>query len=387
MTSLTYIPGEEIQRMQWRAFWVGAIAMAICIAGAFVNRVQFFQSYLLGFVFWTGMGLGCMAIMMLHHLTSGAWGMVIRRPLESASRTIALMALLFIPLAFGIPSLYGWVRRTGLSHEQLLYLNIPFFLIRSAVYFAVWLTLAFRFSSWSNRQDTSGDVRLLRKMRLLSGPGLVIYSLTMSLAAVDWIMSLEPRWYSTIFGLLVIGGQLLSAMAFAIVILVLLASRQPLSEIVGPRHLHDLGKLLLTFVMLWAYLSFSQLLLIWAGNLTQEIPWYLRRWHGGWTWIGVALIVFHFFIPFFLLLSQDLKRNAKALGALAAFMLLVRALDLYWVTVPEFSPAGVFHFHWMHIVVPIGIGGLWVSVFAWQLRLRPLLPVGDPQLQQALEHE
>ncbi|MBI2816341.1 MAG: hypothetical protein HYX72_05350 [Acidobacteria bacterium] len=387
MPSLTYVPGEEIRRMQWRAFWVGAIAMAICIVGAFFSRVQFFQSYLLGFLYWTGMGLGCMAIMMLHHLTSGAWGMVIRRPLESASRTIALMALLFIPLAFGVPSIYSWVNRTGLSQEQLQYLNVPFFLIRSAVYFAVWLLLAFRFSSWSQRQDTDNDASLIRKMRLLSGPGLVIYSLTMSLASVDWIMSLEPRWYSTIFGLLVIGGQLLSAMAFAIVILVLLASRQPLSEIVGPRHLHDLGKLLLTFVMIWAYLSFSQLLLIWAGNLTHEIPWYLRRWHGGWMWVGLALILFHFFIPFFLLLSQDLKRNAKALGLLAAFMLVVRALDLYWVTVPEFSPAGVFHLHWMNILVPIGIGGLWLAVFAWQLRLRPLLPLGDPQLHQALEHE
>jgi hypothetical protein len=295
--------------------------------------------------------------------------------------------VLFIPLAAGVPSIYGWVHRSGLSHEQLSYLTTPLFIARAVVYFVIWVAMAFRFSSWSKRLDETADATLARKMSLFAGPCLVVYGVTMSLASVDWVMSLEPRWYSTIFGLLIIGGQLLSAMAFAILCLVLLSQFEPLASIMRPKYLHDLGKLLLTFLMIWAYMSFSQLLIIWSGDLTQEIPWYLRRWTGGWVWVAVVLIVFQFFLPFFLLLSQGLKRNPKTLGWLAGYMLVIRIVDIYWLTTPEFSPPGVFHLHWMDILLPIAMGGLWLAVFAWQLRLRPLLPLGDPEMRQVLKHE
>ncbi|MBI3896412.1 MAG: hypothetical protein HY313_10835 [Acidobacteria bacterium] len=379
-----YLPGSEIQRVQSGAVWVGISGFSLCLLGAYWNRVQFFHSYLFAFLFWTGIALGCLAIMMLHHLTAGAWGMVIRRLLESGSKTLALMAFLFVPLIFGLRSIYSWTQPIQLPSQQLEYLNIPFFIARAALYFLIWLWIVYLLGRWSQEQERGEGSRLLRKMRLLSGPGLVLYGLTASFAAIDWIMSLEPHWYSTIFGLLVIGGQVLSAMAFVIVALVLLAARQPLVGIVQPRHFHDLGKLLLAFVMIWAYLAFSQLLIIWSGNLTEEIPWYLHRWQGGWLWIGILLIVFHFALPFFLLLSRDLKRSGKTLAILAMFLLLMRAMDLFWLVVPGFSPER-FRIHWMDVAASIGVGGLWLAFFIWQLKKRSLLPVGDPQLPPALE--
>jgi hypothetical protein len=382
----TYMPGPELDQLQRRALWIGIVALGVCVAGALRSPAQFFHSYLLAFLFWTGIALGCLAIAMLHHLTGGAWGMLIRRLLESGSRTLPLMALLFIPLLFGLDWIYAWTRPMDLPRQQLQYLDVRFFLARAVVYFLVWLAMAYWLSKWSSEQDHSSDRRLPRKMQLLSAPGLILYALTATFAAVDWMMSLEPRWYSTIFGLLVIGGQILSALAFAIVVLVLLSAHQPLGRVLQPRHLHDLGKLLLTFVMIWAYFAFSQLLIIWSGNLPEEIPWYLHRLEGGWRWVGVLLILFHFALPFFLLLSRDLKRTAPALAVLAMLVLVMRVVDLFWLTAPEFSPAR-FHIHWMDVAAPIGVGGIWLAAFVRQLKTRPLLPVGDPQLAQALEEE
>ena len=382
-SSYSTLPTAEIKRVQTVSLWVGIVASALCLAGAYWNAPQFFHSYLLAFLFWLGLALGCLALAMLHYLTPGAWGIVIRRPLESGFKTLPLMALLFIPLIFGLRLIYGWANGAALPREQLRYLNLPFFALRGAVYFAIWIVLAHFLASWSRQQDETSSPSLLQKARMLSGPGLVIYGLTASFAAVDWLMSLEPRWYSSIFGLLVVGGQTLSAMSFVISAVVLLAAYPPLADVLQPRHLHDLGNLLLTFLMLWAYLAFSQLLLIWSGNLPEEIPWYLDRWSGGWQWVGVVLIVFHFFVPFFLLLSRELKRNAKALATLAMFVLAMRTVDLFWLTAPEFS-ASHFRVHWMDIAAPIGMGGLWITFFVWQLKRHPLLPIGDPQLSDAL---
>lgn len=382
----TYMPGPETDRLQSRALWIGFAALGVCVAGAFRSPAQFFHSYLFAFLFWTGMALGCLAIAMLQHLTGGAWGMIIRRLVESGSRTLPLMALLFIPVYFGLPWIYPWARSMDLPRQQLEYLNVHFFLARALLYFLIWLTMAYSLSKWSSEQDRHGDRGFPRKMRVLSGPGLVLYGFTATFAAVDWIMSLEPRWYSTIFGLLNIGGQLLSAMAFVIAVLFLLTRSHPLGRVLQPRHMHDLGKLLLAFVMIWAYLAFSQLLIIWSGNLPEEIPWYVHRLEGGWGWVGVSLILFHFALPFFLLLSRDLKRTAPALALLAVGVIVMRAVDLFWLIAPEFSP-GRFHIHWMDIAAPVGVGGIWMAVFARQLKTRPLLPVGDPLLAEALKEE
>jgi len=381
-----YMPGPEMNRLQWRALWIGVAVLGVCILGAFRSPAQFFHSYLLAFLFWTGMALGCLAIAMLHHLTGGSWGMVIRRLLESGSRTLPLMALLFVPLFFGRHWIYSWTQPMNLPRQQLEYLDVRFFLTRAVLYFLVWLALAHWLGKWSHEQDRTGDRRLLLKMQWLSAPGLALYGLTGTFAAVDWMMSLEPRWYSSIFGLLIIGGQVLSAMAFVIVALVLLTAYQPLGRVLQPRHMHNLGKLLLAFVMIWAYLSFSQLLIMWSGNLPEEIPWYLHRLEGGWRWVGVLLILFHFALPFFLLLSRDLKRTGPKLALLAMLVVVMRMVDLFWLTAPEFSP-GRFHIHWMDIAAPVGMGGVWLAVFAWHLKTRPLLPVGDPYLAVVLEGE
>ncbi len=385
MNSTSYMAGPEVGRMQRRALSVGVAALALCVAGAIASPAQFFRSYLFGYLFWTGVALGCLAIVMLQHLSGGAWGMVIRRMLESGSRTLPLMALLFLPLIPGIRQLYGWSRPDNAISYQTAYLNVPFFLFRAALYFLVWLSIAYFLNRWSREQDRTGDLRLARRLQLLSGPGLVLYGLTATFAAIDWVMSLEPHWYSSIFGILIIGGQALSAMAFIIAVAVLLAQHEPLSGVLLPSHFNDLGKLLLTFVMLWAYFAFSQLLIIWSGNLPEEIPWYLHRLHSGWRWVGVLLILFHFALPFVLLLSRDLKRNARALALLAVGVIFMRLVDLFWLTAPEFWP-GSFHLHWMDIAAPVGIGGVWLAVFAWQLRGWPLLPIGDRYLEKALEH-
>jgi len=384
----TYMAGQEVDRLKTRALVVGVVALALCAVGAVASPAQFFRSYLIGFLFWTGVALGCMAIAMLHHLSGGDWGMVIRRLLESGSRTLPLMAVLFVPLIFGLGQIYGWARHQELPPQQVAYLNVRFFLLRAAIYFVVWVVMAYFLNRWSREQDRTGDRRYARRMQLLSGPGLAVYTLTATFASIDWIMSLEPRWYSTIFGILIVGGQVLSAMAFIIAVVVLLARYKPLSGVLQPRHVHDLGKLLLAFVMLWAYFAFSQLLIIWSGNLPEETPWYVHRLQSGWRWVGLLLVLFHFALPFVLLLSRDLKRNARSMALLAIGVIVARVADLFWLTAPEFWP-GSFHIHWMDVAAPIGLGGIWLAFFAWQLKTRPLLPVGDPQLAQALkpEHE
>ena len=385
MNSTSYMAGPGVGRLQRRALVVGLAALALCIIGAFISPAQFFRSYLLGYLFWAGVTLGCLAILMLQHLSGGAWGMVIRRMLESGSRTLPLMALLFVPLIPGIRQLYAWARPDNAIPHLAAYLNVPFFLFRAVLYFGVWLSIAYFLNRWSREQDRTGNLRLARRLQMLSGPGLVLYGLTATFAAIDWVMSLEPHWSSSIFGILVIGGQVLSAMAFIIAVTVLLAQHEPLSGVLLPGHFHDLGKLLLAFVMLWAYFAFSQLLIVWSGNLPEEIPWYLHRLHGGWGWVGVLLILFHFALPFVLLLSRDLKRNARALALLAVAVIFMRLVDLFWLTAPEFWP-GRFHLHWTDIAAPVGIGGVWLAVFAWQLRGWPLLPIGDRYLEKALEH-
>ncbi len=381
---------RELGRLQRGSLLAGVAAMALCALGAFFGVEQFLRSYLAAFMFWVGVALGCTAILMLQHLTGGAWGLVIRRMLESASRTFYMLALLFVPLALGVTRLYPWARPGAADHDELLrhksaYLNVPFFLGRAALYFAIWICLAHFLNKWSGEQDRTGDPAWLRKLQLLGGPGLVLYGATVTFAAIDWVMSLDPHWFSTIFGVLFMGAQGVSALAFIILITTLLARRRPFSEIIHPAHLHDLGKLLLAFVMLWAYFNFSQYLIIWSGNLPEEITWYLHRTRGGWQWIGLLLVLFHFALPFVLLLSRDTKRNFRLLASIAGLIILMRFVDLFWLVAPNFHSEGL-SLHWMDFLTPVGLGGFWLSAFLGQLRKLPLLPLRDPQLEEALAH-
>ena len=294
------------------------------------------------------------------------------------------MAVLFLPLALGVGTLYEWARPEAVAADPLLqhkavYLNVPFFLARVVLYFAVWLTIAGFLNRWSLQQDSTDDPAIALRLELLSRGGLVAVGFTMTFAAIDWVMSLEPHWYSTIYGIEIRGGQVLAAMAFVIPVAALLVRRGPLAGFIGAEQFHDLGKLMLAFVMLWAYFALSQFLIIWSANLPEEIPWYLHRLHGGWQAIALVVVVFHFTLPFLVLLSRDVKRSAVAVAVVALFMMLVRFVDLFWMVTPAFSPAA-FTVHWLDVVAPVAVGGIWLWVFVWQLQGRSLIAVNDPSL-------
>ena len=365
---------ENLNRIQRIALIAGVLAAALSILGAFVSPIQFFYSYLFAFLFWLGIGLGCAAILMLHHLVGGAWGFVIQRTLETGARSLPLMALLFAPILLGLPYLYEWSRDEAATDAILLhkhaYLNVPFFVIRAVVYFALWTGLAYVLNRWSDKMDATGDPTYAKRLEAISGPGLVLYGITMTFASIDWVMSLEPHWYSTIFGIVFLVGQGLSTIAFVIIVTALLAYRKPLSDVLLPRHFHDLGNLLLAFVMLWAYVAFSQFLIIWSGNLPEEVTWYSHRLRGGWKWIALALISLHFLVPFLLLLLRRTKRKARTLAAVAILLLVLRLVDLFWIVSPSLHRNG-FGIHWLDLVTPVAIGGLWIAFFSWQLKSAP----------------
>jgi hypothetical protein len=362
---------------------VGALVSAF---GAWQSPVQFYRSYLVAYLFWLGLALGSLAILMINHITGGAWGAVIRRLLESAARTMPLLALLFLPIALGVHELYEWARPEAVAHDVMLqhkslYLNVPFFLARAVVYFLAWSTVAFFLARWSLVQDGTRDERPAIWLEQLSRGGLLLLGLTATFASVDWMMSLEPHWFSTIYGFLFMGGCVLGALAFAISMASAIADRPPLSEVITPATLQDLGNLLFAFVMVWAYFSLSQFLIIWAADLPEEIPWYLRRLHGGWRVMVLGVIGVQFVLPFVLLLSRRVKRSATALAVVATLVLLARFADLYWLVAPAFD-ATAPRIHLLDVTTLLAVGGLWLAAFVTRLEKQPLLPLGDPSLPE-----
>lgn len=379
----------EVKQLRRHVALVGGIALLVCLIGGVADPERFFRSYLFAYVFWAGIAIGSLAIIMLHHLSGGGWGMMIRRLLEAATRTLPVVAVLFLPLMLGMKPLYEWARPEVVETDKILqlkapYLNVPFFLLRTLFYFSCWIGLAHLLNRWSRQQDETGDPALAGKMESMSGPGLVLFGATVTFASFDWVMSLEPHWFSTVFGLSFMVGQVLTAFPFAIAMTAYLSSRKPMSDAVTAGHFHDLGKLTLAFVMLWAYLSFSQFLIIWSGNLPEETPYYIKRLTGGWQYFQLALILFHFALPFFLLLSRSRKRSGARLVKVAGLILVMRFVDLYLQIIPAGHHAEL-HFSWMDLAAPIGIGGLWLSAFLRQLESRPVLPVRDPHFAEALE--
>jgi hypothetical protein len=380
----------DIRRWGRGALIVGALALIVCIIGAFFWPQQFFRSYLWSYLFFVGISVGCVAVLMLQYLTGGAWGIVIRRICEAAARTLPLVALMFIPVLVGMKSIYLWshpdvVAADEVMRHKQMYLNVPFFVIRAVVYFAGWGALAYFLNKWSARQDQEGANGWTARMSRISGPGLVFWGFSVTFMAIDWVLSISPHWFSTIYGMLFMAGQGLTCFAFVILMVILLANRPPLEGAITHRHLHDLGKLMLTFVMVWAYFSFSQFLIIWSGNLPSEITWYVERLRGGWGFVGLGLVFLHFALPFALLLSRDVKRNYKLLTWIAVLIVFMRLVDLYWNVAPDYRK-GAFGVSWMDILLPVGLGGVWLWYFAAQLPRRPLLPVNDPHLEEALEH-
>jgi hypothetical protein len=382
----------KLDNFQRIALIVGLIGIIATAAGYLINPDQFFRSYLLGFIYWVGLSLGSLAVLMLHHVAGGRWGFSIRRPLEASTRTLPLMFLFLLPiLFFGLHSLYEWTHAEVVATDEILqkkmgYLNESFFIGRTLAYFAIWGILVFFLNRWSSQQDRTTESHFTRRMQRLSAPGIIIYALSMTLAAVDWIMSLEPHWFSTIFSAVHILGQILLTWAFMILVAASLSHRKPLDFLLTNERLRDLGTLMLGFVMLWTYTSFSQLLIIWAGNLPEEITWYMSRLRGGWLDLGYSLIALHFVVPFLLLISARIKSRIPVLVGIASGLCIMRLVALFWVTAPAFNPEGLM-VHWLDIAAPVGIGGIWLAVFFWQLKGRSLIALNDPRFSYLLDRD
>ncbi len=381
-------PGAE--RVQRRCLAIGIATLLVAAALGVMAPDRFASAYLLGYLFWAGIAVGCLGLLMLHHLAGGRWTYVVQRLLEAGARTLPLVALLFLPILLNLNRLYLWARPEAVAAQHLLqhkqpYLNVGGFFGRAVIYFAVWIALGWLLTMLSARRDeATGDTALTRRMKVLSGPGLLLYGVAVSFAAIDWAMSLEPLWFSSIYGIVFLVGQALTGLALTIVTAAQLEARGPLRGLIGARQWHDLGNLLLALVMLWAYIAFSQFLIIWSGNLPEEIPFYLHRLQGGWQVIAAVLIGFHFIVPFLLLLNRGTKRNPRVLSRVAVGLLLVHLLDVFWLTAPAFHPHGIGA-HLLDVLVPVGLGGLWVAAFISQLRRRPLLALNDPQFVAAAE--
>lgn len=380
---------RQLVRVQWIAGGVGLLAGALCVLGAGAEPARFFPAYLAAFLFWIGLSLGCMAFLMIHSVTSGRWGIPIQRFLAAGTRTLPLMALLFLPLAAGLSTLYPWTR-TDISREtllptQALYLNLPFFAGRALLYFTVWLALAYSLTHTLYRHDQSGDARLLARAKRIGIVGLIAYFLTATFAAFDWSMSLEPDWFSSIYGWLTISRQAVGALALVLVALGLVGRHRPPARVISPRLTQELGMLLLAALLLWAYLEFIQYLVIWYGDLPAEVIWYVRRTTGGWQWVAWGLIVLAFAVPLFLLLFPGLKQRPLILTGVAALILLLQPVEQIWLVLPVFQPQPALH--WLDVVPWVALGGLWLALFVWSLRRHPLLPWRHPKLAETLEPE
>jgi len=395
-----------IDSLQRRFLVLGIIVLIPTAAGYFFDpsaQDQFFRSYLLAFTFLIGLPLGSLGILMIHQVGGGTWGFAIRRLLEAGTRTLPLMGLLSLPILFlGLHDLYEWTHHDVVAHDEFLshkvpYLNEPFFIIRTVIYFLIWALLVFLLNKWSEQQDQTQETHPTHRMQILSGPGIVLFFLTATMASMDWLMSLEPHWFSTIFGVIYIVGMGLLTWGFMYLVSNSLARHKPLSNILNESRRRDLGTFMLACVMLWAYTSFSQLLIIWSANLPEEIIYFMTRLEGGWEYMGYGLLLFHFAVPFLFLISSTMKSKAKLLAAIAIGLIFMRLVDLYWIIAPSFTKIPADHgpsyhstgftIHWMDLAIPIGLGGILISLFFYQLKKRPLVAQNDPRFADLYDGE
>jgi hypothetical protein len=369
----------------------GAVLLAFSAIGYFSQPQQFFFSYLFAWLFWTGLSLGCLLVTMIHQLTGGRWGYPTRRFFEAGFMVLPLLALLFIPLLFGLHYIYPWadglkVAQDPVLHQRHGYQNIVGFIIRSGFFFAAMSWFAVRLRRHSLAQDATPEPEPTRAARAISGPGVVVYPLLATFIYVDWIMSTETHWRSTIFPIIIVIGQILTAYAFAILMLAAVRNRAPFAEVIDKTHFHHLGSLLFTFVLFWTYVSFGQLLIIYSGDLPEEVDWYLHRIATSWKVVVALLAVLHFFTPFFLLLFRGVKKNVRPLSIIAAVVFTMHILHIYWLVMPALHRKGV-NVSWMDLTAVLGIGALWVSWFLHQFSKVPALPQHDPGIQFAFKYE
>jgi hypothetical protein len=375
---------------------VGSIAAGL--AGLIATGIGFaldareaLFSYLVAIAYWLGMAVGALILLASMHASSAKWPVVVRRMLEKMSTSCIVFVPLFIPVLAGMKYLFVWVSRpSNLTEETLAalehkrpYLNVPFFLVRSALYFAIWAAVAYLLSAWSTRQDTTRDAWLTLKQRRLAAYALPFLGLSVTFAAFDWLMSLEPSWFSTIFGVYYFAGGFVGAIALLTLVTMLARGPNLYGSLVSPEHYQNLGNFLFAFVIFWAYIAFSQFMLIWIADLPEEIPWYLVRAAGKWEPLGIALAIGHFVLPFFILLFRSVKRNRRALGLVAAWVLIFHYLDVYWIVMPALHPGAPVP-HWTQASALVGVGGVALAFTVWMLRGGYTIPVGDPYLQLSL---
>ena len=389
MKTETFQPPASVSGLQ-RFGTVAAVA-GLLLAGvgfAMGGLERFYQAYLVAYTFWLGVALGSMALLMVQHLSGGAWGVVIRRPLEAAVSTLPVMALLFLPIVPGMHDIYHWTHADALSDPVIAakaaYLNTPFFLARALFYFVIWIGISQLLLKWSKEQDETGDPAYAGKLTTLSAAGLLIYALTVTFAITDWLMSVNPHWFSTMWGPLFMVGQALAALAVTINVLVLLAGTEPMNRVLNASHFHDLGKFLFAFLMMWAYLTFSQFLIVYSANLQEEVPHYLTRIQNGYQYVTIALVLLHFVVPYVILLSRDVKRDTTRLRVVAAWLIVMRFVDHYWQVAPEFHDT--LSVSVIDVALPIAIGGIFLTLYAMRLKSQPLLPLHDAGLEKALTH-
>jgi hypothetical protein len=381
--------GSRAADIERWAMLIGGAGLILSAIGFFVNRASFFQSYLFAFLYWSGFALGGLGILLLNNVVGGKWGVTTRSLLIAAMRTLPLIFIFLLPiLLFGLPSLYPWAHPDLVSHNQFLahrkpYMNIPFFLVRVLIYFAVWLFWGFRALRMADLQDKTGDATLPVRMRQFSAPGLLAFVLTITFAYIDWVLSTDVEFYSTVYGAMIMIGDVLQTFALTIIVLIFASKGDRFGGRINSSLLHDLGNLMFAFTIFWTYLSASQLIIIWPADLPQEIAWYLVRVRGGWTIIAAVVAICMFAIPFLALLSQARKQNPNRLIRVAFWILAARAIDLFWIVEPTFRTHG-FALYWTDITTFFGLGGIWVFFYLRQLKRRPLLPLRDPRIMQPL---
>ncbi|HUB08106.1 MAG TPA: hypothetical protein VMB50_13945 [Myxococcales bacterium] len=370
---------------------------AACVLAVWIDVVVqprlALPSYLVAFAFWCSVTLGSLGWLMTFHAGKSRWVVAVRRPLEALAATSLAMLVLFAPIAARLGALYEWVHPAPRPPEEeaLLafqrgYLHAPFFIGRTLVYFAFWIVFGALLWRWSRAQDESRAPELTARQRRLSGGGLVVLALTGTFAAIDWIMSLEPAWHSTTFGFYYLSGALVAGMALLILVVTLADRTGRLGVALLPAHYHNLGKLLFAAVCFWAYIAFTQYLLVWIGNEPDEITWFVERTEGGWKWVAILLVVVHFALPFLILLSRDVKRQRPLIAAMAAWLFLAHYLDVYWLVMPHLYPAAP-HPRWTDLAAFAGMGGLVLGFAALRQLGAPAVPVGDPYLAESLRYD
>lgn len=383
--------GSKAVGLERMAGVVGALGLLLCCAGFFANRAEFFQSYLFAFIYWSGFAFGGLGVLLLNNTVGGKWGVTTRSLLIAAMRTMPVVLLLFLPLLLGMKELYPWTNaqlvhdNTYLS-QKAPYLNVPFFLVRVLIYFAVWFFWGFRVNRMADEQDRTGDPTISDRMRRFSAPGLLVFVLTASFAYIDWILSTDVQFYSTVYGAMILIGDVLQTFALTIIVLILASKGDRFGARVNASLLHDLGNLMFAFTIFWTYLSVSQLIIIWPANLPQELEWYLVRVRGGWTVVAAGVALTMFVIPFLALLSQNRKRDPRRLIRVAFWILAARLVDVFWIVEPTFRTKG-FAIYWTDFAAFLGVGGIWLYVFLGQLRRRPLLPLHDSRVMAPMPKE